>query len=949
MNYRTMLNRALFICVLVAWSLETSASTTATEITPAGFEASSDDGNIADNAFDNDFSTRWSALGNGENLTINLGAQYNVTEVHTAWFKGDERKSLYQIQISDDATNWLTVIDNSSSGESLGLESNSIHDSGHYLRIIGLGNDSNAWNSITEIKVFGYGDVVNTAPEVNAGGDQLTTLPSDSVNLSATVTDDGIPNAYSALWSVIDGPEGVNFTDETALNTTANFSKAGIYTLRLTANDGDLSANDDLTITVTSASSTDKDSFGITKFYPTMPGYTDWESIHWNNGNSRTVGTGDRDPDDPTGWTHTRGDDELDIDGNGVMEMGGGNQPRIYINPYPGSEVSGAEQVFKNIEATVYYKRKGTDGANWGGLVMGLRSGPSGHSSKNYSADSDYCDATTYYARFRHDGRWDFEKELKHPGSASSGYNTFLPGGTLPSDQWIGMKYLAYNIENDTKVKLELYIDTTSNGDVSNGGEWVFLGEKIDDGSWVDPEVAGCSYSGDKVIVNSGGVILIRNTEVESAEYKYLSIREIDVGNASETDSFGITKFYPTMAGYTDWESTHWNNGNSRTVGTGDRDPDDPTGWTHTRGDDELEIDGNGVMEMGGGNQPRIYINPYPGKDITGADQIFKNIEATVYYKRTGSDGANWGGLIMGLRGGPSGHSSKNYSADSDYCDATTYYARFRHDGNWDFEKELKHPGSSSSGYGALFPGGIPADQWIGMKYLAYNIDNDTKVKLELWIDDTSNGDTTNGGEWRFVGEKIDDGNWVDPDVEGCSYSGDKIILNGGGVAFIRNTDVAKAEYKNFSVREIDTSNGDTSDTGEVTPVAVEITPASYSASSDDGNIADYAFDGDFSTRWSAFGSGESLLIDLGAQYNVTEIDIAWFKGDERQSNYQIQISEDALSWLTVVDSSSSGESLALESNSINDSGRYLRIIGLGNDSNGWNSITEIEIIGFAE
>ena len=158
MNYRTMLNRALFICVLVAWSLEATASTTAEEITPASFEASSDDGNIADNVFDNDFSTRWSALGSGEKLTINLGAQYNVTEVHTAWFKGDERQSLYQIQISDDATHWLTVIDNSSSGESLGLESNSINDSGRYLRIIGLGNDSNGWNSITEIEIIGFAE-----------------------------------------------------------------------------------------------------------------------------------------------------------------------------------------------------------------------------------------------------------------------------------------------------------------------------------------------------------------------------------------------------------------------------------------------------------------------------------------------------------------------------------------------------------------------------------------------------------------------------------------------------------------------------------------------------------------------------------------------------------------------------------------------------------------------
>lgn len=430
MKYKTKLT--VILLVSLAWSLKTSAVETSVEIPPAGFEVSSDDGNIADNAFDDDFSTRWSALGSGESLTIDLGRQYQVTEINLAWYKGDSRQSHYQIDVSNDASNWITVTTGSSSGASLGLEPVAINYLGRYVRLIGLGNSSNGWNSITEVKISGYQEVIS---------------PSN------------------------------------------------------------------------------KDVFGITKLYASMPGYTDWQSTHWNNSNPRTIGNSARDYDDPTGWAHVRGNSPINIKGNGVMEMGG-SSPRLYINPYPGYEDTGAEQLFKNIEATVYYKRKGADGANWGGLIMGLRSGPMGHGS----AGGDNCDATTYTARFRHDGKWDFEKELKHSKSVSSGYTRLFPGA-LPADQWIGMKYLAYNIENNTKVKLELWIDDTSNGDVSDGGEWRLLGEYIDDGNWVDPDVSGCSYSGNKIIVNGGGVAYLRNTGAESAEYKYFSLREIDPSN----------------------------------------------------------------------------------------------------------------------------------------------------------------------------------------------------------------------------------------------------------------------------------------------------------------------------------------------------------------------------------------------------------------------------------
>jgi len=94
----------------------------------------------------------------------------------------------------------------------------------------------------------------NAAPVVAAGPDQAITLP-DSAALNGTVNDDGLPDppgGVTTTWSKVSGPGTVSFGNASAVDTTASFSAAGVYVLRLTANDGQLSASDDVTITVNS-------------------------------------------------------------------------------------------------------------------------------------------------------------------------------------------------------------------------------------------------------------------------------------------------------------------------------------------------------------------------------------------------------------------------------------------------------------------------------------------------------------------------------------------------------------------------------------------------------------------------------------------------------------------------------------------------------------------------
>src|SRR5438477_10479208 len=106
---------------------------------------------------------------------------------------------------------------------------------------------------------FGLGATIfaqdNQPPVVNAGPDQTINFP-DSATLNGSASDDGLPNPPGALtdtWSVVTGPGTVSFADASAANTTASFSVGGVYTLRLTADDGAASSSDDVVITVNQA------------------------------------------------------------------------------------------------------------------------------------------------------------------------------------------------------------------------------------------------------------------------------------------------------------------------------------------------------------------------------------------------------------------------------------------------------------------------------------------------------------------------------------------------------------------------------------------------------------------------------------------------------------------------------------------------------------------------
>ncbi len=145
-----------------------------------------------------------------------------------------------------------------------------------------------------------------------------------------------------------------------------------------------------------------------------------------------------------------------------------------------------------------------------------------------------------------------------------------------------------------------------------------------------------------------------------------------------------------------------------------------------------------------------------------------------------------------------------------------------------------------------------------------------------------------------------------------------------------------------------------------ITEVAVQgtalptLSVAAVVASGNDGNIPQNTLDNNLATRWSASGDGHWIRYDLGAVMAVGPVNIAWYRGNEWASAFDIEVSLDAVTWTPVFTGRSNGQTLQPERYDFPVvPGRYVRIVGHGQWSGAtqlslWNSITETAIYGSA-
>lgn len=169
-----MLNRKRFLGIMLCFCLILTlfpapgfAADAKINVYASAVSASADDGNVPGNTVDGNLNTRWSASGDGQWIKFDLGIKKKVSYIKIAFFNGSTRTTTFDIQTSTDNTNFTTVQANVVSALSDALQTFNFTDvdPALYVRIVGHGNSSNAWNSFTEVEI--YGDVSSTDTIVN--------------------------------------------------------------------------------------------------------------------------------------------------------------------------------------------------------------------------------------------------------------------------------------------------------------------------------------------------------------------------------------------------------------------------------------------------------------------------------------------------------------------------------------------------------------------------------------------------------------------------------------------------------------------------------------------------------------------------------------------------------------------------------------------------------------
>lgn len=186
---------------------------------------------------------------------------------------------------------------------------------------------------------------------------------------------------------------------------------------------------------------------------------------------------------------------------------------------------------YKNVEATWYVQYlSGTD--PW---CIYARAAGRRDSKKP-------CLGTSYRAYLRPDGMVRLAKE-SYFGNKTFDDEDWKPGiSALSVDQIIGMKFVCFNIENDTAVKLQLWVDELNNNN------WKILDSFTDLGNNWGSGASKCGCTNDQQAIVWGGPVVGFTTEGSSPSNTNFNFTKATVREINGGGSFAEAKAGDTVA-----------------------------------------------------------------------------------------------------------------------------------------------------------------------------------------------------------------------------------------------------------------------------------------------------------------------------------------------------------------------------------------------------------------
>jgi hypothetical protein len=123
--------------------------------------------------------------------------------------------------------------------------------------------------------------------------------------------------------------------------------------------------------------------------------------------------------------------------------------------------------------------------------------------------------------------------------------------------------------------------------------------------------------------------------------------------------------------------------------------------------------------------------------------------------------------------------------------------------------------------------------------------------------------------------------------------------------------------------------------------------PVTVTSTYNSTNTAAKAVDADGNTRWeSAYANNQSIYVDLGRNYNVNRVRLAWEAAYAK--DYQVQFSTDGSTWTTVKDMWGKTSAAADDITGLGGTARYVKVYCINRATAYGFSLFEFEVYGTA-
>jgi len=119
--------------------------------------------NFAYNIVDGNIGTMWAANGNDQWIVLELKEAFSIQHVKVAFNPGQNRETIFDVYGSEDKETWEPILSKSKSCAFSGnlqvfdFPPSKTGKEFKFVKLVGQGNAVDAWNYISEFKIFGYG------------------------------------------------------------------------------------------------------------------------------------------------------------------------------------------------------------------------------------------------------------------------------------------------------------------------------------------------------------------------------------------------------------------------------------------------------------------------------------------------------------------------------------------------------------------------------------------------------------------------------------------------------------------------------------------------------------------------------------------------------------------------------------------------------------------------